>query len=68
MGMGRGYLNPSGTWMRFDFSSPLDMSRITDKNIEVGYGDGEGKTYPKPAQLSCLNSPRLHRESKMLDR
>jgi len=40
--------------MRFNFSSPLDMGRVTDKYIEVGNGDGEGKTRSHPAPLPCL--------------
>jgi len=47
-GMGRGYPNTSQTRMRFDFLSPLDMSRVEDKYMVVGYGDGEGKTCPHP--------------------
>jgi hypothetical protein len=53
--MGRGYLNLSGTGMRFNFSSLLDMSRVTSKYLGVGYGDGEGKTHPHPSQLSSLS-------------
>jgi len=52
--MGRGYPNPSGTWMRFNFSSPLGMSRITGKDMRIGYENGECKTRPHPASLSCL--------------
>jgi hypothetical protein len=47
-GMGRGYPNASETGMRFDFLSPLDMGRVADKYMIVGYGDGEGKTCPHP--------------------
>jgi len=54
--MGRGYQNPSGTEMRFDFSSTLGMCRVTGKYIGIGYGDGEGKTRPHPAPLPCLIS------------
>ncbi|KEH18843.1 hypothetical protein MTR_8g028915 [Medicago truncatula] len=41
MGMGWGYPNPSGTGMRFNFSSPLSMDRVTDKYMRIMYGDGE---------------------------
>ncbi|KEH25821.1 transmembrane protein, putative [Medicago truncatula] len=51
---GRGYPNPSGTAMRFNFSSPLGMGRVTGKYMRIGYGDGEGKTRPHPAPLPCL--------------
>jgi hypothetical protein len=46
--MGRGYLNASETGMRFDFLSLLDMGKVADKYMIVGYGDGEGKTCPHP--------------------
>jgi len=36
--------------MRFNFSSLLDMSRVTGKYM--GVGDGEGKTHLHPAPLS----------------
>jgi len=52
-GMGRGYPNPSETGMRFNFSSPLDMSRVTGKYMRFRYGGGQGKTRPHPAPLSC---------------
>ena len=45
MGMRRGYPNPLGTEMRFDFSSPLGMARVTGKYMEVGYG-GKVKLAP----------------------
>jgi len=35
MAIGRGYPNPSETMMKFDFSFPLGMSRVTSKYIEV---------------------------------
>ena len=50
--MGRGY--PNSSRMRFDFSSPQGMGIVTGKYIRVGYGDGESKTCPHPAPLSCL--------------
>jgi len=56
--MRRGYLNPSGTGMRFNFSSPLDMGRVTGKYMRIGYGDGECQTRPHPAPLPCLNEVR----------
>jgi len=31
------------------------MGRVTGKYTKIGYGDGEGKTRPHPAPLSCLN-------------
>lgn len=46
--------NPSETGMRFDFSSPLNMNRVTGKYMRIGYGDGEDKTRLHPALLSCL--------------
>jgi len=52
MGMGRGYPNPSG--MRFVFSFPLDMNRITGKYMRIRYGDGECKIRFHPTPLSCL--------------
>jgi len=55
-GMRWGYPNPPGKGMRFNFSSLLDMSRVTGKYIRIGYGDGEGKTRPHPAPLPCLTS------------
>jgi len=42
--------------MRFNFSSPLGMGRVTGKYIGVGDGDEEGKTCPHPAPLPCLIS------------
>ena len=35
---------PSGTRTRFNFSSPLDMCRVTGKHTRIGYGDEECKT------------------------
>ena len=58
--MGRGYPNLSRTGMKVDFSSPLGMSRVMDKYMGVGYGDGEGKTRPYPAPLSCLVAIRIY--------
>lgn len=54
--IGRGYPNASETGIRFDFSSPLDMGSVTIKYVRVGYGDGEGKTHPRLALLSCLDA------------
>jgi len=54
--MRRGYLNPLGTGMRFDFSSPLGMGMVTNKYMRVGYGDREGKIRPHPAPFPCLGS------------
>jgi len=42
--MGPGYPNSSGT----------KMGRVTDKYMEVGYGDGEGKTRLDSAPLLYL--------------
>jgi len=53
--MRRVYPNPSGEGMRFDFSFPLSIGRVTCKYMRVGYGDEEGKTRPHPTPLSCLN-------------
>jgi len=47
--MGWEYPNPSETGMRFDFSSPLRIGRVTGKYMRVEYGNGEGKTRPHPA-------------------
>jgi len=44
-GMRRGYPKSSGMGMRFNFSSPLSMGRVTGKYLRIGYGDGEGKTH-----------------------
>jgi len=30
------------------------MSRVMGKYMRIGYGDGEGKTCPHSAPLSCL--------------
>jgi len=38
-GMGWGYPNPSRTGIEFNFSSSLDMSKITGKYMIIGYGD-----------------------------
>jgi len=46
--------------MRFNFSSPLDMVRVTCKYMRIGYGDGECKTCPHPAPLPCLSQDRLN--------
>jgi len=52
--MGREYPSPLGMGMRFNFSSPLNLGRVTGKYMGVGDGDGEGKTRPHPAPLACL--------------
>lgn len=52
--MERGYPNPSGMGMRFDFSFPLNMGRVNGKYLRVGYGDEKGDTRPHHAPLSCL--------------
>ena len=60
-----GYPNPSGTGMGFNFSSPLDMGRVTDKYVRIGYGDRKCKTRPHPAPLPCLSKlvpRRIERE------
>jgi len=41
--------------MGLNCSSPLGMSRVTGKYMEVGDEDGEDKTHPHPAPLSCLD-------------
>jgi len=46
--------------MRFDFSSPLGMGRVTGKYMSVGYRDKEGKTRPHPAPLPCLDLSMTH--------
>jgi len=40
--------------MRFNFSSPLGMGRVTGKYLRIGYWNGEGKIRPHPAPLPCL--------------
>jgi len=40
MEMRRGYPNSLGRRMRFDFSSMLDMDRVTCKYLGVGYENG----------------------------
>jgi len=50
--MGRGYPNPLGTVMGFNFSSPLGMSRVTGKYMRIEYGDGECKTRPHPRPIA----------------
>ena len=62
--MGRGYPNPLGTGMGFNFSSPLGMGRVTGKYMRIGYGDGEGKTRPHPAPLPCLAGAFLALEKR----
>jgi len=42
------YPNLSGTGMRFDFSSPLIMDRVTSIYMGVGYGDGKIKLVSTP--------------------
>lgn len=54
MGMRQGYPNPSETGMRFDFSSPMNICRVTYKYMRIRYGDGEGKTCPQPTPLPYL--------------
>jgi len=39
--------------MRFNFSSPLGVGRVTSKYMGIGDGDEEGKTRPHPAPLPC---------------
>jgi hypothetical protein len=34
----------------------IHMGRVTDKYMEVGDEDGEGKTRPHPAPLPCLDA------------
>jgi len=49
------YPNPLGTGMRFNFSSPLGMDRVTGKYMGVGGRDGKAKPIPTPAPLPCLH-------------
>jgi len=46
------YPNPLGTRMRFTFSSPLGMGRVTSKYMGEGDGDGEDKTHPHPRPIA----------------
>jgi len=59
--MRRGYPNLPGTG--FNFSFTLDMGRVTGKHITIGYGDGECKTRPHPAPLSCLKRPEMEEDN-----
>jgi len=54
--MERGYPNPSRTGMRFDFSSPLGMGRVTYKYMGEEYGDMEDKIHPHPCPLPCIKN------------
>jgi len=51
--MGQEYPNPLGTGMGFNFSSPLGMSRVTDKYMRLGMGTGTGMTKPVPTPPHC---------------
>jgi len=51
---GRGYSHPSGTIMRFNFSSSLGTGRVMNKYMRIGYEDEECKTRPHLAPLPCL--------------
>jgi len=58
--MGRGYPNPSGTGMEFNFSSPLDMDKITGKYMRIRYGDVTCKTRPHPIVMpTCTSDMKL---------
>jgi len=46
--MGKRYPNPLETGMRFNFSFPLNMGRITCKYMRVENEDEEGKTLVHP--------------------
>jgi len=37
--------------MRFNFSPPLGMGRVTGKYMKIECGDGEGKTRPHPIAM-----------------
>jgi hypothetical protein len=53
--MERGYPNPSGTVIGFNFSSQLGMGKVMSKYMRIGYGDGKCKICPHPAPLPCLD-------------
>ena len=57
--MGQVYPKPLRMGMRFNFSSPLGMGRVTGKYMGVGDEDGEDKTRPHPTLLPCLLTRRL---------
>jgi len=52
--MRREYPNSLGTGTGFNFSSLLDIDRVMDNYMRVENEDGEDKTRPHPAPLSCI--------------
>jgi len=52
--MRRGYPNPLGIGMRFNFSSSLGMGRVMSKYMRVRDGDDDDKTRLHPTPMSCL--------------
>jgi len=56
-GMWWGYTNSSRAGMMFNFSSPLGMSRVTDKYIRIGYMKVKCKTHLHPAPLPYILTP-----------
>ena len=60
--MGREYPNPLGTGMRFNFSSPLNIGRVTDKYMGVNDEDGNDNTRPHPTPLPCLTALQIYQK------
>jgi len=50
------YPNTSEMELRFDFSTPLGMSKVASKYLRVGYVNMEDKTRINLTPLSCLDS------------
>jgi len=55
MGTGRRYPNLSEMGMRFDFSSPLEIGRVTGMYMRIWYANEEGKTHPYPAYIQGVH-------------
>jgi len=53
-GDGTGISEPVEDGNGVRFLIPAGYGRVTGKYMRVGYGDGEDKTRPQPAPLSCL--------------
>jgi len=49
-----GIPEPVGDGDGIQFLIPVGYGKVTDKYIRIGYRDGEGKTRPHLAPLSCL--------------
>ena len=64
--MRREYPNPLGTRVRFNFSSPLNMSRITNKYMRVGDGDGVRQNPSPPRPIAMLTYISFYKITKTL--